>query len=96
MSREESPDLQSALRRQYEENARWMYQRSIQSEKQHLKECKAAKCLKCRDARALIPYYRERMKEELRDLARRYPIVEPRQEVRQARAKRGRRSRGTF
>lgn len=65
MTDKQSRELEAALRRREERATRNLYGLMIDGRKRHLKECKRKNCVECKDARALIPYYRERMKEEL-------------------------------
>jgi hypothetical protein len=55
--------LQKALDRQEEQVHRFFCRKFIESQERHLKECRKARCVECRDAKALIPYYREYMEQ---------------------------------
>ena len=65
----QSSGLQEALRRRNEESTRFLYEDAIQHCKTHLKECHEPGCVRCKEAKVLIPHYKARMKEELESAA---------------------------
>lgn len=63
---DQSSALRDALIRSRIENTRSLYETAILNYQQHLNKCHEPECLKCKDARVLIPYYQEEMESELR------------------------------
>jgi hypothetical protein len=56
------PAVRAALKRQSEQCHKELYARLIDSSREHIKTCKKPRCIECKDAKALIPYYRTQSK----------------------------------
>ena len=59
--KDQTAALQKALARQEAQGHRSLCRMIIEAREKHLKECRKARCAECRDAKVLIPYYREYM-----------------------------------
>ena len=63
----QSSALRDALTRSRIENTRSLYESAIRTYKDHLNKCHKPECLKCKDAKVLIPHYQDEMESMLRD-----------------------------
>ena len=62
-----SSALRDALTRRNIEATRSLYEDAIQNCREHLNECRKPECMKCKDAKVLIPHYQDKLEIALRD-----------------------------
>ena len=63
---DQSSALNDALTRSRIENTRSLYDYVIKRYREHLNKCNEPECLKCKDAKVLIPHYQDQMESDLR------------------------------